>query len=101
MFVSSNEDMRQLSGILYGIILSSLDLNVSDKRIKDLIASIMDKNRNKSLELYASLYALSSLQEYKFYNADKNCAPLIEQNLFDSIGKYKFLFYLDYNIIVS
>lgn len=93
MFVSSNEDMRQLSGILYGIILSALDLNVSDKRIKDLIASIMDKNRNKSLELYASLYALSSLQEYKFYNADTNCSPLIEQNLFDSIGKHTFLFY--------
>lgn len=87
MFVSSNEDMRQLSGILYGIILSTLDLNVSDKRIKDLIASIMDKSRSKSLELYASLYALSSLQEYKFYNADKNCSPLIEQNLFDSIGE--------------
>lgn len=87
MFVSSNEDMRQLSGILYGIILSALDSNVSDKRIKDLIASIMDKNRNKSLELYASLYALSSLQEYRFYNADKNCSPLIDQNVFDSIGK--------------
>lgn len=78
--------MRQLSGILYGIILSALDDTMSDKRIKELISSIMDKNRNKSLELYASLYALSSLQEYTFYN-DKNCPPLIKHDTFNSLGK--------------
>lgn len=78
--------MRQLSGILYGIILSALDEKISDKHIKELISSIIDKNRNKSLELYASLYALSSLQEYKFYY-DKNCPPLIGQDTFNSLGK--------------
>lgn len=86
LFVSSNEDMRQLSGILYGIILSALDESIADKRVKELMSTVMDKNRNKSLELYASLYALSSLQEYRFYN-DKNCPPLIGQDTFTSLGK--------------
>lgn len=78
--------MRKLSGILYGIILSALDDTLSESRIKELMSSIMDKNRSKSLELYASLYALSSLQEYKFYN-NKNCPPLIGQDIFTSLGK--------------
>jgi len=78
--------MRQLSGILYGIMLSTLDETISDKRIKELISSITDKNRSKSLELYASLYALSSLHEYKFFN-DKNCPLLIGQDTFTSLGK--------------
>lgn len=78
--------MRQLSGILYGIVLSALDEPISDKRIRELILSIMDKNRNKSLELYASLYALSSVQEYKYYN-HKNNSSLIKQDTFISLGK--------------
>lgn len=77
--------MRKLSGILYGITLSALDDTILDKRIKDLMSSIMDKNRSKSLELYASLYALSSLQEFRFYN-DKNCPPLIGHDTFTSLG---------------
>jgi len=78
--------MRKLSGTLYGIILSTLNDTISDKRIKELISTIMDKNRSKSLELYSSLYALSSLQEYTFYN-DKNSPPLIVQDIFTSLGK--------------
>lgn len=77
--------MRQLSGILYGIILSALDETMSDKRIKDLMSSLIDKNRNKSLELYASLYALSALQESRF-NDNKNYPQLIGQELFISLG---------------
>jgi len=77
--------MRKLSGILYGITLSALDDTILDKRINDLMSSIMDKNRSKSLELYASLYALSSLQEFRFYN-DKNCPPLIGQDTLTSLG---------------
>lgn len=84
--MSSNEDMRQLSGILYGIILSVLDESISKKRTTELISSIVDKNRNKSLELNASLYALSSLQEFRFYN-NKNSPPLIGQEIFNSLGK--------------
>jgi len=78
--------MRQLSGILYGIMLSVLDETISDKRIKELMSSITDKNRNKLLELYSFLYALSSLHEYTFYN-DKNCPLLIGQDTFASLGK--------------
>lgn len=78
--------MRKLSGILYGIILSALDDTISDKHIKGLISSIMDKNRSKSLELYASLYALSSLQECRFYN-EINCPLIIGQDIFASFGK--------------
>ncbi|VVC26099.1 Hypothetical protein CINCED_3A017518 [Cinara cedri] len=84
LFVSSNEDMRQLSGILYGIILSALDEIISDKRIREITSYIVDKNRNKSLELHASLYALSSLQEYKFYG-DKNFPPFIGEDTFTSL----------------
>jgi len=78
--------MRRISGILYGIILSVLDETNSEKRIKELISSIMDKNRNKSLDLYASLYALSSLQEYQYYN-NTNCPPLVREDTFTSLGK--------------
>lgn len=90
--------MRQLSGILYGITLSALDETISDKCIKELLSSVMDKNRSKSLELYASLYALSSLQEYRFYNAVKDFPPLIDENTFNSIGKW-FFFLLFIKII--
>lgn len=85
--------MRQLSGILYGIILSALEEPISDKRIAELISCIMDKNRNKSLELFASLYALSSVQEYKYYN-HKNHSPLIKQDIFISLGKENTLLLL-------
>lgn len=78
--------MRKLSGILYGIILSALDDTISNKHIKKLISSIMTKTRSKSLELYASLYALSSLQECRFYN-EINCPPIIGQEIFASFGK--------------
>lgn len=78
--------MRQLSGVLYGIMLSVLDESISDKRIKELISSITDKNRNKALELYASLYAFSSFHEYKFFN-NKNYPLVIEQDIFTSLGK--------------
>jgi len=78
--------MRRISGILYGIILSVLDETISEKRIKELISSIMDKNRSKSLDLFASLYALSSLQEYQYYN-NTCCPPLIEVDTFTSLGK--------------
>lgn len=78
--------MRKLSGILYGITLSALDETTFDKHIKELISSVTDKNRNKSLELYASLYALSTIQEYRFFN-NKNYPPLIEQDTFSSLGK--------------
>lgn len=84
--MSSNEDMRQLSGILYGIILSALDEIISDKRIREITSLITDKNRSKSLELHASLYALSSLQEYKFYS-DKNFPPFIGEDIFTSLGE--------------
>jgi len=85
--VSSNEDMRRLSGILYGIILSAVDKSISEKRIKELISSLMDKNRSKSLDLYASLYALSSLQEYQYYN-NTSSLPLIGEDIFTSLGAY-------------
>lgn len=78
--------MRQLSGTLYGIILSALDEIISDKRIREITSLITDKNKNKSLELHASLYALSSLQEYKFYS-DKNFPPFIGEDTFTSLGK--------------
>lgn len=77
--------MRRLSGILYGITLSAVDETISEKRIKDLILSLMDKNRSKSLDLYASLYALSSLLDYQFYNNTK-CLALIEEDTFTSLG---------------
>lgn len=85
--MSSNEDMRRISGILYGIILSAVDETISEKRIKELISSLMDKNRSKSLDLYASLYALSSLQEYQFYN-NTNCPPLVGEDILTSLGEY-------------
>jgi len=78
--------MRRISGILYGIILSVVDKTISEKRIKELISSIMDKNRSKSLDLYASLYALSSLQEYQHYN-NTNCLPLVGEDILTSLGK--------------
>jgi len=84
--VSSNDDMQRISGILYGIILSVVDESISEKRIKELLSSLMDKNRSKSLELYASLYALSSLQEYQYYN-NTSCLPLVGENTFSSLGK--------------
>ncbi|KAL5241701.1 hypothetical protein ACI65C_009111 [Semiaphis heraclei] len=84
LFVSSNEDMRRISGVLYGIILSVLDETISEKYIKELISSIMDKNRSKSLDLYALLYALSSLQEYQYYN-NTSCPPLIGEDTFTSL----------------
>lgn len=83
--MSSNEDMRRISGVLYGIILSVLDETISEKYIKELISSIMDKNRSKSLDLYALLYALSSLQEYQYYN-NTSCPPLIGEDTFTSLG---------------
>lgn len=84
LFVSSNEDMRRISGILYGIILSVLDESISEKHIKELISSLMDKNRSKSLDLYASLYALSSLQEYQYYN-NTGCPSLVGEDTFTSL----------------
>lgn len=78
--------MRKLSGILYGITLSALDKTLSVKPIEELISSVTDKNRNKSLELYASLYALSSIQEYMFFK-NKNLPPLVGQDTFSSLGK--------------
>lgn len=72
--------------MLYGIILSAVDESISEKRIKELISSLMDKNRSKSLDLYASLYALSSLQEYQYYN-DTSCPPLVGEDIFSSLGE--------------
>lgn len=85
--MSSNEDMRRISGILYGIILSAVDETMSEKRIKELISSLMDKNRSKSLDLYASLYTLSSLQEYQYYN-NTNCPLLVGDDILTSLSKY-------------
>lgn len=78
--------MRRISGILYGIILSAVDESISEKRIKELISSLMDKNRSKSLDLFASLYALSSLQEYQYYN-NTSCPPLVGEDTFTSLGE--------------
>jgi hypothetical protein len=91
--------MRKLSGILYGISLSALDETTFDKHIKALISSVTDKNRNKSLELYASLYALSSIHEYRFFNS-KNVPLLIEQDTFSSLGKHILNFILPYVFII-
>lgn len=77
--------MRRISGILYGIILSAVDESMSEKRIKELISALMDKNRSKSLDLYASLYALSALQEYQYYN-NTSCPPLVGEDTFTSLG---------------
>jgi len=79
--------MRRISGILYGIILSAVDETMSEKRIKELISSLMDKNRSKSLDLYASLYTLSSLQEYQYYN-NTNCPLLVGDDILTSLSKY-------------
>ncbi|XP_050429969.1 proteasome adapter and scaffold protein ECM29 [Adelges cooleyi] len=85
LFVSSNEDMRQLSGILYGIILSALDETIASKRVDELLSVVVDKSRsNKSLEIHASLFALSSLQEFIFFN-NKNTPSLISQDVFAAI----------------
>jgi len=63
-----------------------VDESISEKRIKELISSLMDKNRSKSLDLFASLYALSSLQEYKYYN-NTSCPPLVGEDTFTSLGE--------------
>lgn len=89
LFVSSNDDMRKLSGILYGVILSAMDDTVSKKHVQELISSIMDKNRSKSLELYSSLYALSSHQEHTFYY-NRDYPSLIGRDIFTSLGNYIF-----------
>jgi len=78
--------MRRISGILYGIMLSAVDESIAEKRIKELISSLMDKNRSKSLDLYASLYALSSLQEYQYYN-NTSCPSLVREDTFTSLGE--------------
>ncbi|XP_050523366.1 proteasome adapter and scaffold protein ECM29 isoform X2 [Daktulosphaira vitifoliae] len=84
LFVSSNEDIRQLSGTMYGIILSNLDDTISNKRTNELVMGIMDKNRSKALETHASLFAVSSLQEFRIYN-NKNIPPIINQDIFVTI----------------